>query len=250
MSISKSIFFITILLCVMSCGQNSDKTEGWDGQRDVKGKDVRRTYFDNGVLHREILYKDGVKDGVCKEFFKNGQIFEEVPYKNNKREGLAKRYYETGGLAQETPYENDKINGIRKRYRQSGDLMYEAPFYNGKECVGLKEYAIDNKLKVHYPTIVITPIDNILINGNYRLRINLSDKSTAVDYYLGPLVDGKYIDESGYLPKEKGVATISYQLATGEFKMEELTIVAKIKTAQSNYYITTAKFHLAIENRF
>ena len=105
----------------------------------------------------------------------------------------------------------------------------------------------DDKLKVNYPTIVITPIDKTKINGNYQLQISLSDKSTAVDYYLGELVDGKYIDESHQLPEEKGVGIQSYQLTMGESKKEELTIVAKIKTAQSNYYITTAKFHLAIK---
>ncbi|HEY9048594.1 MAG TPA: toxin-antitoxin system YwqK family antitoxin [Ohtaekwangia sp.] len=218
---------------------------------DNPNKDIRRKYYSDGTLHKEMVYKDGKQHGIAKEFFRSGKLFQEVPYENNLREGTARRYYESGKLSQETPYHNDLMHGIQKKYRRSGDLMCEVPYFNGNLCVGLKEYTTDGKLKQKYPSIVITPIDNILLNETYTLQLKMSDGSKGVEFYVGELSKDGYIgtDTQRVWEVINGVAEINFPMPRGAFLMEEINIIAKVKTAQSNYFITQNKFHLAIENR-
>lgn len=212
---------------------------------------VKKTYYQNGTLHKEMTYENGVQQGVAKEYYTSGKIFQEVMYQGNLREGVARRYYESGILSQETPYHKDKMHGVQKRYRRSGDLMCEVPYHEGNQCIGLKEYTTDGKLKKRYPTIKITPVDNILLTGVYTLRLEMSDKSKGVEYFVGNLSEGKYIGNEASQVWEvmNGVAEIHYPMPPGSFLMEEVNVIAKVKTSQSNYYITQATFHLAIENR-
>ncbi|WP_333821240.1 toxin-antitoxin system YwqK family antitoxin [Ohtaekwangia sp.] len=218
---------------------------------DNSNKDIRRKYYSDGTLHKEMVYKDGKQNGMAKEFFQSGKLFQEVPYQNGLREGIARRYYESGTLSQETPYHNDLMHGIQKKYRRSGDLMCEIPYYKGELCVGLKEYTTDGKLKKRYPSIVITPVDDILLNEMYTLRLKMSDGSKGVEYYVGKLSEGGYIGNDARRIWEviNGEAEVNYPMPRGTFLMEEVNIIAKVKTSQSNYFITEAKFHLAIENR-
>jgi hypothetical protein len=241
-----------LFLCLLasfllySCFPQNSSSEGQEAS-----KDVRKIYYQDGTLHKEMAYKNGLQDGVSKEYYKSGKIFQEVAYKKNLRNGVAKRYFESGLLSQETPYVNDKMHGVQKRYRRSGDLMTEVPYYEGNLCIGLKEYTIDGKLKQRYPTIEITPIDNILLNGTYTLKLKMSDGSKGVEYFVGRLAGNKYIgvEASRVFEVRDGVGEINFPMPRGSFIMEEVNIIARVKTSQSNYYITQNKFHLAIENR-
>jgi hypothetical protein len=199
------------------------------------------------------VFKNGAKNGVSKEYYSNGNVFQEVMYENNLREGLAKRYFENGILSQETPYENDMMHGVQKKYRRTGELMAEIPYHEDNACVGLKEYTTDGKLKKRYPSIVITPVDKILLDGSYTLEIRLSDGTKGgVEYFEGSLTGGKYLDPNTskkIWDVRDGVGKIVYRLPPGGFVMQEITIVAKMKTVQANYYITEKRYHLAVENR-
>jgi len=217
-----------------------------DGNRTIK-----KFYNADGSLQKEINYENGVQKGLAKEFYNSGKPFQEVNYENNMREGVARRYYETGVLSQETPYVKDKIQGIQKKYRRSGQLMAEIPYHEDHLCIGLKEYSPDGKLKVQYPKIVITPVDNTLLNDMYILRLSLSDNSKGgVEYFLGELEDDKYInDYTERLAVNNGVGKIEYPAPRGTFLMKQVNIIAKIKTSQGNYYITQRAYNLSIESR-
>ena len=242
--ISYGILFIT-LLSFSACQffKTSEKEENG----------VQRSYYPDGKIHKEISMKDGKMTGSYKEYYKNGQLFHDINFSNNLREGVAKKYYETGVLSQEIPYQAGKLHGVHKKYRRSGDLMCEIPYHEGNLCVGLKEYTVDGKVKERYPKIVISSIDNILMNGKYSLLISLSDGTKSdVEYFEGQLTDGKYIgDEAGKVWKvENGVGRLDFALQPGMYLMEELHFIAKVKTYQGNFYITEITHHLAIDNKF
>jgi hypothetical protein len=236
--------FLLLLFSLVCCKKSSEA---------IEDKDVKKTYYPDGKIHKEVPFKNGSKNGVSKEYYNNGQVFQEVNYENNLREGWAKRYFENGTLSQETPYKNDKMHGVQKKYRRSKELMAEIPYHEGNVCVGLKEYTIDGKLKKRYPSIVVTPVDRILIDGSYTLEIRLSDGTKGgVEYYEGTLVNGKYIDPTGskIWNVKNGVGKLVYRVPRGSFLMEEINIIAKMKTVQANYYITHTTYHLAAENRY
>lgn len=243
----------TVFLSLQSCfPYKSSSSDSAETKAEASpGHYVKKTYYQNGALHKEMVYENGVQQGFAKEYYKSGKIFQEVMYEGNLREGVARRYFESGVISQETPYHKDKMHGVQKRYRRSGDLMCEIPYYEGNQCIGLKEYTTDGKLKKRYPSIKITPVDNILLNGTYTLRLQMSDNSKGVEYYVGKLSEGKYIGDEANQVWEimNGVGEVNYPMPPGSFLMEEVNVIAKVKTAQSNYYITQSTFHLAIENR-
>lgn len=242
---------LIISLALQSCFPYKSSSSETKAEATPAGQYVKKTYYQNGILHKEMVYENGVQQGVSKEYYKSGKIFQEVVYKGNLREGIARRYFESGVLSQETPYHKDKIHGVQKRYRRSGDLMCEVPYHEGNQCIGLKEYTTDGKLKKRYPSIKITPVDNILLNGTYTLKLQMSDESKGVEYFVGKLSEDKYIGNEAMQVWEimNGVGEVNYAMPPGSFLMEEVNVIAKIKTAQSNYYITQSTFHLAIENR-
>jgi hypothetical protein len=98
---------------------------------------------------------------------------------------------------------------------------------------------------------VITPINTVLKDNTFILEISISDDSKGVDYYTGELVEGKYIREemNSIFDTKNGVARIYYTIPRGDFRMETVNIIAKVKTAQSNYYITQKSYHLAVNHR-
>ncbi len=129
-------------------------------------------------------------------------------------------------------------------------MTSEAPYFNGEACAGLVEYTTQGKVKKKYPSIVITPINTLLKNGKYVLRISMSDKSKNVEFFAGKL------NENGCPPMEDfiytssyGVAELEFFLPMGGFMMDEINFIARVKTTQGNYYIAQKKYNLAIENR-
>jgi hypothetical protein len=250
-------FFFVAFLALSSCEKFSDTKRSLADDSlamtvsgDPENTNIRRTYYPDGKIHKEIVTNNGTKSGISKEYYKNGKVFQEVNYVANLREGVARRYFDTGVLSQETPYKNDKMHGIQKKYRRSGKLMSEVPYFEGHRCIGLKEYTADGKVKVRYPSIVVTPINNLRVDENYILEIRMSDDSKGVEYYTGALVDGKYIKEemNTIFDTKKGVARIYFAIPRGDRRDEVINVIAKVKTAQSNYYITQTSYHLSVKN--
>ncbi|HYG19773.1 MAG TPA: hypothetical protein VD816_12635 [Ohtaekwangia sp.] len=242
-------FGVWLLILLSSCSPNKESSTG----ELPADNNISRTYYADGALHKEMVFKDGSKTGTSREYYRSGQVFQEVHYENNLREGVARRYYENGIVNQETPYKGDKMHGIQKKYRRSGKLMAEIPYFEGNLCKGLKEYTVNGELKKRYPEIVVTPIDRILKDGTYTLEFRMSDDSKdGVEFYEGKLTNGQYIgDDAGQIwDTQNGVGRLTYRLQRGIFVMEEISIIAKVKTVQSNYYITETNYHLAAENRY
>jgi hypothetical protein len=249
-------FFILIVLMFASCNTMTSESSAADDSLsmsvpgDPKDANIRRTYYPDGKIHKEIVTNNGTKSGISKEYYKNGQVFQEVNYVANLREGIARRYFDTGVLSQETPYKNDKMHGIQKKYRRSGKLMAEIPYFEGHLCVGIKEYTTEGVVKVRYPDIEITPINTVQKDNSFILEISMSDNSKGVDYYTGELVDGKYIKEemNSIFDTKGGVARIHYTIPKGDSRNETINIIAKVKTAQSNYYITQKSYRLSVRH--
>lgn len=254
MSFRKFLHPCLLLIFVCACGSPADtKQKKANGKETIVegNKTIKKTYNSDGSLYKEITYENGVQKGMAKEYYNDGKVFQEVNYDNNMREGLARRYYESGVLSQETPYVKDKMHGVQKKYRRSGELMAEIPYHEDHLCLGLKEYTSDGKLKVQYPKIVITPIDNTLLKDEYVLRLSLSDNSKGgVEFFLGNLSGGKYIDDDAEkIGVKQGVGEIKYPAPQGTFYMQRINVIAKVKTSQSNYYITQRSYNLSIENK-
>jgi hypothetical protein len=225
-----------------------------DSTVDASGKKKNglvKSYHSDGKIFSAINYKDGVKHGVSYSYYANGQINLELTYDNGKRTGQSKRYYENGKLYQTTEYANNIPHGYQKKYREDGNPISETRFENDQPCIGLKEYLLDNTLKKNYPSIIITPVDELATKGKYTLKLSLSDKTKKVKFYEGKLTaNGCFQDKLNYirLDERTGTGEIVYNMAPGTFIMEELNIVARVKTPQGNTYITQRTYPVALDN--
>ncbi len=244
------LYFLMLCLsvAVIGCENSTEKSSSKKGIKDG----VVKQYRAGNILKNEITYKDGKRHGLAKTYYKDGKLRQQIDYVNGQKHGDAITYYEHGKVFQSTPYVSNKIQGIRKKYRKNGQLMAEVPYHNGLPCSGLKEYLLDGSQKRKYPRIVFDEKNTILVNGKFHLEVKMSDGSKRVDFYVNtPLSkDGCLLSDHGARSNYKpGVLKLSYNLPAGGFVMEEVRILAVVKTKLGNPYITEAKHNLAIENR-
>jgi hypothetical protein len=254
----KKLYWLPLFLLIGCYTNQKEKVKNSanpnDSTVDASGKKKNglvKSYHSDGKLYSAITYKNGVRDGVSYAYYPNGQVNLELTYANGKRTGQAKRYYENGKLYQTTEYKEDNKHGWQKKYRENGSSISETKFENDEPCLGLKEYLLDNTLKKNYPTIIITPIDELATKGRYTLKLSMSDKTKKVKFYQGKLSPGGCIhDGLGYvrLDERTGTGEIVYNLPPGGFLMDELSIVASVRTLQGNTYITYRAYNLAIDN--
>jgi hypothetical protein len=204
----------------------------------------------DGSILSEINLKDGKMHGPAKDYYADGTLHAEFNYIDGKLEDEMKWYHKNGKLYKITPYLHGEIHGVEKIYNADGKLIAEQPYKNGFAGAGLKEYSSEGKLVQNKATLVVEPIDNIVLKGEYILKIYLSDKSKNVKFYTGNLTGGTYMNDNliGILTKN-GVAEIRYTVPAGFYAMEKLNIVAEKNTKQGGKYITQTKYNLAIENK-
>lgn len=210
---------------------------------------VRKNYL-KGKLASTVTYKDSLKNGPAINYYPDGKINMEFNYKNNKKHGPYKWYFEDGKTYMEGTYQEGKKEGVFKTYRPDGTLKSEMPWHQDEPCVGLKEYFSSGKEKP-VPIIVTNHRNTIRLNGEYSIDLSLSDKNTYVKFFEGGIGEKNSFRE--YFPaikKKQGKVTLTVYVAPGQVLMKTITIVAKIKTQDKNYYILTKKMNISIENRY
>jgi antitoxin component YwqK of YwqJK toxin-antitoxin module len=103
-------------------------------------------------LWREETYKNGVRDGMCKEYNAGGILYRESFFINGKQEGIEKIYYPDGKkLSAERHFKNGKREGAEKWYFGNGKVKVELIYNDGNMEVG-RDYYSSGRLKYesHY----------------------------------------------------------------------------------------------------
>lgn len=223
--------------------------------RDKEGKIVSGTvkqYKKNKKLYAIRNVKDYKLDGKSTIFFDDGKTVKSIVYYNmGKKEGSAKTFYSDGSLYKDYNYKNDELDGKQIKYRQNGKIRSIAYYRNGEPNNKLEEYLTNGKPKKKYPKILVETMDKTLLTGEYIVKIQMSDKTKNVTYYLGKLDKDGFISEDAiYMgQRSNGILELKYTVMPGQYLVEKLDIIAKVKTFQRNYYITTKTYNVAFENR-
>ncbi|MCB8994235.1 MAG: toxin-antitoxin system YwqK family antitoxin [Bacteroidales bacterium] len=263
----KKFFFplILLLLFASSCKPSAEKTIK-DG--------VAREYYSDGMIKSETQVKDTLAHGLMKNYdrdgnlssvytfnmgklngpavsyYTNGKIEMKMYYKDGRREGTTQLFYRTGELYRETPFKAGKIDGLRKSYYKNGTIMAEAPYKNSMPGVGLKEYTSKGELISDDTRIVVREENRLFGENKYILHITLDHPKKGVNYYLGDLVEGKYLSPFQWqIPEVDNVGNYIVKLERGSFRMETLIISATYKTPKSNYNVISRKYNLAVDNK-
>jgi hypothetical protein len=243
-----------LLVINISCETSNNSENQGNIVRDSEGKIVSgeiTKYGINGKVESVYNVENYKLHGPARKYYDDGTTLRsELIYKEGKLEGLQKRFYESGSLYKEEPYVNGERHGLVKKYREGGSLMTEVSYKHGQPGTILKEYLTDGSLKTKYPKIVVDEVNTLSINGEYTIRVSMSDKSSNVKYFLGELDEGIYFSKS--LKQQHnvtdGVLELKAFLKRGESLRQDINIVARMPTRLNNTYLTSHRISLNVSN--
>jgi len=181
-----------------------------------------------------VLRGTGIKHGIQKRYYLHGSLYSEIPYVHGKREGIAKTYYpsalgEQPAVWKEQPFINNALNGTCRRYHRDGELQAEYEYKDGLPATGLKEYYPSGK-SVKLPSLILTKSN---AGVYYYVTARLSENKKDVDYYVGDLVEGKFLPPRlKTLQVKNGIGEILLPLDT-----KKVTITAEMYTDYQNRYL-------------
>lgn len=152
-----------------------------------------KKYYSEGKLIKEVTFRDGAKNGLCKNYYDDGRLKTTIIYSNNLKSDTSRWYYPEGMVYRETPYRNNMLNGVQVKYYKNGRIQAEIPYKNGFRTPGLKEYYEDGRPVTGMPSIVNETDDSYYSShGTVRLVLKLSNNSKNVQFFKGPLSDGAF----------------------------------------------------------
>ena len=162
--------------------------------KDNKYEGQKTTYFYNGLPHEIIFYSAGKKTGIAKGYRSTGEFSYAVSFKDDLQDGPETYYYTNGKTLSEAVYVNGKADGPYKKYDGNGVLIMQGAYQQDKPVGTWKTWYSSSKLKQEY-----TYLDGE-INGAYKEYFENGQVSQDITYINGKL-DGKqvYNDEDGKL---------------------------------------------------
>ncbi|MGQ8336363.1 toxin-antitoxin system YwqK family antitoxin [Sunxiuqinia sp. A32] len=89
------------------------------------------SYFTDGKLISEEVYKNGLKDGKSKTYYPTGELFEETEWENNKQSGVYRAYFKNGKPYMECQMKLGQRNGTCQVNHENGQLELDAYYKNG-----------------------------------------------------------------------------------------------------------------------
>ena len=78
-------------------------------------------------------YSKGKLEGLRTSFYINGKVAEEIMYKNNLKNGFYKKYTEKGDVLEESNFKNDVYEGLAIFRDGNGIMVSKGQFVNGKK---------------------------------------------------------------------------------------------------------------------
>lgn len=193
----------------------ADIQRGYDiSKEDFQGKngkiELKTILYDN--YYTTTPFTNQIVDGIKKIYFPNGQLFKEIPFKNGKIEGMAKEYDQYGKTVSETSYKANLKNGRKRvyfkdsqdRYEQN-EFIIEGNYKNGQLTGPLTISTKD--LKIIYPSDFKKGKIELLYNGVALVDYSIIERNVKNGIYTSYSIDPKKENEpnpsAGKKEKEK-----------------------------------------------
>jgi hypothetical protein len=203
-----------------------------------------KQYMSKQHLVKEVTFKNGVQHGLTKTYYPGGQLYQTFWYENGLREDSCRHYYEQGQLFRTTPYRHDTIDGIQVQYYRTGKLRAKLGFSRGLRTSFFEEYTPDGKLYKDYPDITVSIRDDYRSKGLYSIGLELSDKSTKVNFYRGEFTDDRFdTAHSKIINPVNGKWRLDLK-KTGTPGQNYVGVIAGILTPLGNRYLKYKKIDL------
>nr|WP_321356118.1 hypothetical protein [uncultured Draconibacterium sp.] len=232
------------LLLLFSCNSEQKKDASQKTSEEGSGLEiVKRPFRNSEQIEYEISVVKGtaIKHGIQKRYYLHGSLYSTIPYIAGKKQGVAYTYYKASldsepQIWKEQPYEEDELNGTCKRYHRDGTLQAEYDYKNGLRAIGLNEYSESGKA-IDPPKLLLT---KHRISTGYLIEARLSEEYDNVDYYIGDLLEGKYMSKKmKALQTRNDVGEIIISQTSGT-----ITITAEYSTRYRNRGVVSKSINL------
>ena len=247
------LIWAAVILVIAAAGQSCGSSNDNETDREEKAgnESQLKKYFHEGRLVKEITFKDGIRNGICRNYYDDGRLKRTIWYEKGLKEDTAKWYYPEGKVYRASPYKNDKLHGTQIKYYKTGRIQAAIPYKNGLRTPGLKEYLPDGREVENYPSIEYKLKDMTKTDdGTFKVFTQLSNKSVNVRFYRGSLQNGLFDPD-----KHKDITTSSgmgfTQLSPDMEKGKGyIDIIAVYSTRFRNKMIITKRISLPYNNLY
>ncbi|HEY4481344.1 MAG TPA: hypothetical protein VI489_00675 [Candidatus Brocadiaceae bacterium] len=139
--------FVTFLLFIYSCSNNSKRTIIIDNEQRAEGDISKDTIYNGPIRFYDI---------------KTGKVLSEYTYSNGILNGSAIQYYDNGRIAATFFFENNRLNGIGTYFERDGRIKSKSFFYYDLKAGSSEQYeagiiknyyfySLDNKVLFYLP---------------------------------------------------------------------------------------------------
>lgn len=92
---------------------------------------IKKIYYPNGNLMKEIQFNNGEKNGIWKYYHETGELLFYDTWKDGILDGDKKVFYKNGKISRECPFKDGNPHGIARQYHENGNLFVEIFYNNG-----------------------------------------------------------------------------------------------------------------------
>ena len=126
--------------------KNGDTTK-WENYKNGRLDGVKRTYYTDSKIKREVTYKEGILEGSFKIYNIEGVVIEEINYKEGKRDEECKYFYDDGKPLKIENWDMGVKNGEFKIFYYQGHIQESESYKKGKKEGWFTVYYPDSKTK-------------------------------------------------------------------------------------------------------
>lgn len=126
--------------------KNGDTTK-WENYKNGKLDGIKRSYYPNSKIKREVSYKEGIMDGAFKVYNLEGVVIEEINYKEGKRDQECKYFYDDGKPLKIEKWDMGVKNGDFKIFFYQGHIQESESYKKGLKEGWFTVFYPDSKTK-------------------------------------------------------------------------------------------------------
>jgi antitoxin component YwqK of YwqJK toxin-antitoxin module len=126
--------------------KNGD-TMRWENYQNGVLQGVKRTYYPNSKIEKEVTYDKGLLNGSFVIYTPKGIVLEKLNYKQGKKDGECVYYYDDGTLLRTENWSMDVKNGSFKTLYYQGFVQLSENYKKGLKEGWFEERFPDQKMK-------------------------------------------------------------------------------------------------------
>jgi len=197
----KYLIFVFVLLSATGC---STKSEALGKHK----SEIKKQYYTNGDIKREIEYTNGKKDGKSKFFLKGNRLFAMAEYKMGIRNGVYVEYDEDKNISLKNTYKNGIQIGRSLHYKNKklANGEYIEKTYDGEKLNTYKEgllFGLQKECKSSYCSI--QEVDSL---GNSIYTRKVDGITQDIAHFKNNVLDGEMVR---YLSNGKISSKVTYK---------------------------------------